>query len=327
VTADEFSEVDFDLLADYVGGALDGTPEHASVAGLIENDSGWRAAHDELEQGMASVGTALGEFGAIPEPMPSDVSARLENAFAAEASVAAGLTAASPAAGRAETSAGDGPEPDIAGRRHLTVVPDEQASGPGRPPVRNGDLEKRGRRLRWAAPIAVAAAVIAFVGFGADYLAGRDSASNDSAASSSAGQAENAPLMATDSAGPGVGLPAAGQIHDSGTDYRASTLAGGLPSAASKRALTPDGAATDSAVDALARLRSGPGLLACLQAIAIAHAAGAISVTGLDYARFEGTPALVVQFTASDGKWAWASGADCGSPAPEAATLGSAKVG
>jgi hypothetical protein len=190
--------------------------------------------------------------------------------------------------------------------------------------------------MRWAAPIAVAAAVIAFVGFGLDYLAGRDSnPTSDSAASSTAGRAENAPMIATDQA-PGLsasgevaGLPPAGQIRSTGTDYLSTTLAAGAAAPADSRkvAPAPGGEATNSAVGPLTRLRPGAALLDCLRAIAGEHGAGTITVQSLDYARFEGTPALVVRFTATDGTWAWASGSTCGSPGIGAATLGHAKVG
>jgi hypothetical protein len=311
VTADEFGEVDFDLLADYVGGALDGTPEHAAVAALIASEPAWRAAHDELARGMAAVGAALGALGTIAEPMPAEVATRLAEA----------LAAAGPAAGDDEL--------ESPGRRHLGSVP---ADAPAeRASVRKRGSEKRGRRLRWAAPIAVAAAAVAFVGFGIDYLAGRSpDATSDSAASSGAGRAENAPMMGTEpapAAGGVAALPPAAEIKSTGTDYLPTTLANAGTKDARKVAPAPGGVATDTAVDPLARLRPGAALPACLQAIADAHGAGAITVQSLDYARFTGTPALVVRFTATDGTWAWASGATCGSPGTGPATLGSAKVG
>ncbi|WP_373688915.1 hypothetical protein [Verrucosispora sioxanthis] len=42
MSAGEFSEVDHDLLADYLGGALDGTPEHAEIARRVAQDPAWR---------------------------------------------------------------------------------------------------------------------------------------------------------------------------------------------------------------------------------------------------------------------------------------------
>jgi hypothetical protein len=312
VTGDEFSEVDFDLLADYVGGALDGTPEHATVVALIAAEPAWRAAHDELAQGMAAVGAALGALGATAEPMPAEVATRLDEAFAA----------AGPAAEDEELGAPGG--------RRLTSVPAD-ASEPRRSPVRNRGREKRGRRLRWAAPIAAAAAALAFVGFGIDYLAGRgQEATSDSAASSGAGRAENAPMIATDQApasGAGVtGLPPAAAITSSGTDYLPTTLAGATTDNR-KAAPAPGEAATASAADPLARLRPAAALLACLQAIGAEHGGGPITVQSVDYARFAGTPAVVARFTAADGTWAWASGSTCGTPGIGAATLDRAKVG
>ena len=40
--------VDHDLLADYVGGALDGTPEQERIAGLIAASPEWGRAAEEL---------------------------------------------------------------------------------------------------------------------------------------------------------------------------------------------------------------------------------------------------------------------------------------
>jgi hypothetical protein len=303
---DEFSGVDFDLLADYVGGALDGTPEHGRVAALVADDPAWRAAHHELMQGMATVGAELGALGGTPEPMPADLAARLDEAF---------TTAAR----------SDADELGAPSRPRLEAVPGG-ASESRRARVRKNGLAKR----RWVAPLAVAAGLIAFVGFGLDYLSGLHRSSSDKAASSSAGRAESAPMMATDrapgSAGLMAALPPAVDIRSSGTDYHDITLGG--PAGASKKALVPaPNAATGSSVDPLARLRPPDALLGCLDEIALQNGAGTITVQSVDYARFDGSPALVVRFTAANGTWAWASRADCGTPAAGASTLDHAKVG
>jgi hypothetical protein len=83
VTGGQFSGVDIDLLADYVGGALDGTPDETVVAGLVADDPAWRAAYEVLTGGMAAIGADLRLLGAADEPMPAELSARLDTAFAA----------------------------------------------------------------------------------------------------------------------------------------------------------------------------------------------------------------------------------------------------
>jgi hypothetical protein len=298
VTGDEFSAVDVDLLADYVGGALDGTPEHATVADLIARDPAWRRAHDTLAAGMTAVGAELRVLGKTPEPMPAELALRLDDAFAAPRRGSLGA--------------------------------------PSRPPRRHdGDRETtpaahRRRWMRWAVPIAAAAAVLAFAGVGINYLAGNSSPDSTTSAAGSAGRAEQVPLAAS-GLPPVAAVPTGEQIHSSGTDYDAATLGSttpGTPAARSgKGATLAPGVAGDSAAGPLVRLRAPSALLACLDAIATANGAGTITVQTVDYARFRGTPALVVRFSATNGTWAWASGPGCGAPGGGAATLASVPVG
>ncbi|GAA0450992.1 hypothetical protein Ade02nite_75870 [Paractinoplanes deccanensis] len=273
MTGAEFSGVDIDLLADYIGGALEGTPDESVVATLIADDPRWRAAYETLGGRMAMVGAELGRLPA--EPMPDDLAARLDEAFSAP---------------------------------RLTLVP-------GDPEAPAAAARKRaGRRMRWATPIAIAAGVVAFVGFGLDYLAGRDSA-QENQATSAAGSAEQAP------AAPPPTL-------SSGTDYTRATLttapvqpldAASMPDSTFSAEKNSDRAT--GALPGLSRLAPLAALQACLDAIQRENAGGPLSVESVDYARFEGAPAVVVRFTAANGLWAWASGAECGTPAGGADTL------
>jgi hypothetical protein len=348
VTGAEFSEVDIDLLADYVGGALDGTPDEAVVAARIADDPAWHAAYDELSVSMASVGAGLGALGAVAEPMPAELVARLDAAFAS-APTETGI--ADPAPVDAELAAPAAPQLVASGAgaasgRHLVAVPDgvDRADGT-RGRATRGD---RRRRLRWVTPIAVAAGLLGLVGFGIDYLAGRSGSSSDTAASSSAagaGEAQSAPLGAAGSAGRGIAsLPSGGQILASGTDYQSATLGDDVvrtltaprvpetdqksePDRKSESAPAAPKMAPYWSDSGLARLQPGDALQDCLDAIAVANGHGVISVQTIDYARYQGSPALVVRFSAANGKWAWASGPDCGSPAVGAATLNHVQVG
>ncbi|MBL7261403.1 hypothetical protein [Paractinoplanes lichenicola] len=280
MTGADFSGVDVDLLADYIGGALEGTPDESAVATLIAEDPAWREAYDQLGGGVELVRAELGRLE--PEPMPDDVAARLDGMFA--------------------------PVPQ------LTVVPGGAAEG-----VREN---KRRRRMRWATPITIAAGLIAFVGFGADYLAGRNS--DNTAADSAAGSAETATSLA-DSAGGTV-------ITASGLDYTAVLLARPAPvtpmSAPKSEAFANEGqgqgsqrATTLSAEPALARLTVREALDECLAAIEQENANGPLTVQTVDYARFGGVPAVIVRFTAGNGEWGWAAGSDCGTPAGDADTI------
>ncbi|BCB85941.1 hypothetical protein Psuf_032540 [Phytohabitans suffuscus] len=63
MTGQEFSEVDFDLLADYVGGALDGTPEETVVARRVAEEPAWAEAHAALVEATGSVRASLAAWG------------------------------------------------------------------------------------------------------------------------------------------------------------------------------------------------------------------------------------------------------------------------
>jgi len=288
VTGAEFRGVDIDLLADYIGGALTGTPDESAVAALIADDPAWRAAYESLGGGMAAVRAELGRFE--PEPMPADVADRLTEALAAAP--------------------------------HLTLVSDPEPV-PERRPARSA------RRRRWVTPIAIAAGTVALVGFSLDYISGRAStSSNDSA--SSAGLAETDSRAQKDAAAAGTNF----MVLASGTDYSKSTLADPVPqplSAASSaeapqapHVATPDRGVT--AEGPLGRLHIASALAACLDEIATANGAGEITTESVDFARFDGAPAVVVRFSANNGVWVWASGAACGSPGDGPATLASVPV-
>ncbi len=314
MTGAEFSGVDIDLLADYVGGALDGTPEEAAVARLVAEDPAWREAHAELAAATGAVGAALRSWGAEPEPMPAEVVARLDAALLTVGSgggdvARAGSVGSASVAGAADAGAA-GPA------RHLTAVRDGEAQP--------STTRSRSRRLRWAAPIGVAAAALAFLGFGVQQFG--SSGNEDQATSAAApGSAEQFSLSAE---------PA---VSSSGRDYTPESLAE-LPSqimaapeaaeaqpsdAAGEQRAKTGVAATDASLD---RLRLPQALLACLEAIQREHA-GTIAAQTVDYGLFTGIPAAIVRFTAGDGSWAWAVGADCGTRGSGSDKLAAVRVG
>jgi hypothetical protein len=288
VTGAEFRGVDIDLLADYIGGALSGTPDESAVSTLIADDPAWRAAYESLSGGMAAVQAELGRFEA--EPMPADVAERLDEAFATPP------------------------------RLTLLIDPD---------PVPVEQPAKRSRRMRWATPIAIAAGTVALVGFSLDYIAGRESSRSDSA--SSAGFADSGESTAQkEAAAPAQASQAGGfTLMATGTDYSASTLTDMASQALSATASdVPRLPAPDQggAEGVLGRLRGASALDNCLNEIASANGVGPITTQTVDFARFDGAPAIVVRFTAANGAWAWASGPSCGAPGSGAATLASMPV-
>ncbi|MEU8239290.1 hypothetical protein AB0C07_13685 [Actinoplanes missouriensis] len=293
MTGAGFDGVDLDLLADYIGGALIGTPDDERVGALVTDDPVWREAYQRLAPGMATVGTMLRDLPA--DPMPGDLAARLDSLFV--------------------PVPGDVPDSSV-------TVSDAVGEGANPVPTKVVDLAEAKReraagarprlRLRWAAPISVAAGVVIFAGFGLSQLSGND-ASDSGASESSAGG--SAPMIAM-----------APEILQSGFDYDAATLgrppvgAGGSQAAQSGEASTKTDAfsAPRSALDRLL----DPGVLAdCLEAITRENAGGELSVSSVDYASYTGVPALIVRFTAVNGGWAWAVGAECGAPGGDADAL------
>src|SRR5437762_2651621 len=75
-------DVDLDRLADYVGGALDGTPEADAVADLVATDPRWSAAYSGLIDADLAVRSDLAAVAREPQPMPPDVLSRLTAALA-----------------------------------------------------------------------------------------------------------------------------------------------------------------------------------------------------------------------------------------------------
>jgi hypothetical protein len=364
VTGAEFRGVDIDLLADYIGGALSGTPDESVVATLIADDPAWQAAYESLSGGMAAVSAELGRLEA--EPMPAEVIARLDAALASPIDPPISSTTDSPVHSPADPSATDSAihspadswatdspvhspadsssssaaastiadaEPISAELAappapHLTLVRGDAADDvpqTDETPRERGSKRSHSRRLRWATPIAIAAGVIAFVGFGLDYLAGRDPAA-DNAATTAAGSAEQRDAGA---------IPTMPRLTASGTNYSASTLAvapvaplaasGAMKSESAPMSAPDLGNTAASQVPALNRLRDPVALQQCLDAIAAENTGGPIHTDTVDFAQFDGSPAIVVHFSADNGSWAWAAGPACG-PGGDANTLGKAPV-
>ncbi|MET0493832.1 MAG: hypothetical protein ABW000_11955 [Actinoplanes sp.] len=332
MTGAEFSGVDIDLLADYVGGALDGTPDEAVVAALIVDDPAWRDAHALLSGGVATVSAQL--HALPPEPMPAMVIARLDAALSQAATTADSETQA---ATTADTKTQGEMTADSETRGGTTTDTKTQGGTPagGVAPVRQLAAVREKRRRRWAAPVGIAAGVLAFAGFGVQEFAG-DSA-EQTASSSAGGSAENAPAMDTNGT---LALPAGpAEVSTSGTNYSRQTLGDvslrsqAVPpepftaSSGKERKLPAPSRGAMADDDALSRLRVQEALLACINAIADGNGAGAVTAQTVDYARFDGVPAVIVRFTATNGSWVWAVGPECGARGGDADKLGVVKVG
>jgi anti-sigma factor RsiW len=317
VTGTDFEGIDLDRLADYVSGALDGTPDAAAVADLVATDPRWTRAHAALVAADALVRADLAELADRPEPMPDDVMARLDAAFAAEPP----LTAAVP----------DQKPP-------LAVLPGGRATAVPTVP-----------RRRWRSVVGVAAAVV-ILGVGAVSLAPRLSEHSKSTASrSDAGSAVSqggvppatAPKSASNLERGASGAPG---INASGSNYTDQTLSAlgaavGPPitsqgdSARSNRpnaleAPSPAAVPLTAVPEALRPLAQPDARDSCVKAILKEYGGTA---TLLDYAQYQGSPALVVVIDGAHGmpgrKWVVVVGPKCGTGGAIADERYSAQLG
>ncbi|MER7169092.1 hypothetical protein ABT336_23875, partial [Micromonospora sp. NPDC000207] len=176
----------------------------------------------------------------------------------------------------------------------------------------------RSRRRRWArlaGPVAVAVVSLAAFGLGVNQW-GTSAGSQDGAATSAGDR------PAPEAAGPMVGpmstapfLLVAEPGRNSGTDHTRQGLAdrGVGPAGVADSGLSATDQREPTVPDELARLGGRPALEACLAAIVTEHAFAPVTVERLDYAAFEGRPALIVEFVDATGeRWAWVSGPGCG---------------
>jgi len=290
--------VDPDLLADFVGGALDGTPEAAEVRHLIESDPAWAGSYADVAAADAAVRAELTALGPATEAMPADVLARLDRALA--------------------DAAAPHPAPDVAdlGARR------SQRSGSSSRTV--GALSSA---RRWGGRRALATAAAVLVCGAGSIVAVpllRGGAAEDTAASGLPGVAAErgaAPAHAPDAAG--ITVLASGRDHRPETlrqtrlsagqaDAQAQTsqfpspdvmagAAGAPPSAGwLSQDHGPAGGASlpAAAVPAeLSRLAQPTAREACLGALAARYGGRA---TVMDYARFQGRPAVAVLIVDSD---------------------------
>ncbi|MEH0938972.1 hypothetical protein [Micromonospora psammae] len=330
MTAREFREVDHDLLADYVGGALAGTPDEVTVARLVDEDPAWAQAYAELAPAVALVRADLTAWAEPAPEMPLAVLDRLTAALAGAgpAAPADATLASTDRVGHdaRPTPPGVPAQAGGAARRTGGSRPDDgraDAAGPGR------------RRRRWsrlAGPVALAAASLMTGGIGIGQLLDR-SGTEDTAATTMAGPS------AEDAAAPFRLTTEPGR---SGTDWTPETLVGGASRSALPKAASagpgpqPGVGSVEGAPDrrrpafagGLDRLSDRGALDVCLAEISAEHGRGPVTVDLVDYASFRGEPALVVRFADPSGEhWTWVTGAECGVPGSGADTRWQARVG
>ncbi|RQX00724.1 hypothetical protein [Micromonospora inaquosa] len=327
MTTEGFREVDADLLADYLGGALDGTPQQNEVAQLVAKDPSWAEAYALLAPAVAEVRTDLTRWAEPSPEMPSAITDRL-------------LAALASARPTNDTSTEEAPSGDPV---TPLVVPAQGGAGrrpPAPTPVGRRVSSSPGRRQRgWArrgAPVAAAAIAVIAVALGLNQFSMR--ASDDSSGTTALNRPASAPEGV---AGSGTVRTTGPALH-SGTNYTPQTLGdaygpnapaasratgntpGGQPQvdAEGDRRPSPDGS------DQLARLTDEVALTSCLAGVAAEHGSAPLVVEVIDYARFQGDQALIIHFTDATGaRWAWVSGPECGVPGSGSDSRYSSRVG
>ncbi|WP_406073780.1 hypothetical protein [Micromonospora sp. NBC_01638] len=330
MTTEGFREVDDDLLADYLGGALDGTPQQEEVAQLVSADPAWAEAYTLLASALTQVRTDLARWAEPSPEMPPAIVDRLSAALAAAEPVQTGTSvdedgvAATPPVVPVQGGAGRRP-----------AIPTPARSGH---PAPTGPGRRRGGWARRGAPVAAAAIAVAAIALGLNQLS--MSASDDAS-----GGALDQPVSAPEGAAAAGAVRTTGPALRSGTDYTPQTL-GNAPSSDAQSNPAPSRAVSETpgtqpGVDAdgdrrlavgglsqLARLTDEAALTTCLADVAAEHGSAPLAVEVLDYARFQGEQALVIRFTdAAGARWAWVSGPECGVPGSGSDSRYSARVG
>jgi hypothetical protein len=258
---------ELDRLADYTAGALTGA-EADEIARLIRTDDRWATAHAELLAAQPAVSAALRSAAEAPVPLPPEIAARLDAALAdarSDRRAADHGTTARPAT-------------DRRGRRHR--------ARPGRP-------------ARWSpALLRIAAGVVVFAAAGggiATWAARGDLTGSMPALDAGEALAEDAESGAPPSTEVTVATDVGTQIIASGTDYTTASLPDLvriLPPATPDSFGKLDADLSELRVDdSLAGVATSDGLNRCLDAVQRAYP-GVVSI--VDFAHFEGEPAVVI---------------------------------
>jgi hypothetical protein len=161
------SDVDLDRLADFLGGALDGTPDEALVRHLVASDPAWARAAESLTGAQAAVTRDLRGLAAAEPRMPADVTDRIMAALAA-AGRGAGAETAADVGPDGRVGAGVGVADRPPGHPQPRPHDRPRAGGPSGPGKAGGPSSRRPgarqRRRRRTAVVAAAVAAAAAVG-------------------------------------------------------------------------------------------------------------------------------------------------------------------
>ncbi|MDT5026135.1 MAG: hypothetical protein QOE61_2561 [Micromonosporaceae bacterium] len=308
------TDEEFDRLADYLADALE-PPDAAEVYRLVAEDPRWSTAHAALAEADAAVREILaGPIYAVG-PMPADIAARLDDALRDVARTS-------------HPSVTDMPTPRVSSTAGLGSVTSSatRSSATRSSPAGSSLAAARAKRRRFVTGIAAAAAAAVAIVGGLVVSANLfDRAQQSTAAPQSAVDGAGAPSKADVPAPSAAAAPTEPVLLASGSDYSLTTL-DQLSAPRTAFGVSPGVSAQDSAKhsngigpvpqavregapEPLARLLDRAALSACLDAI---RAINPGSVAAVDYARFAGSPALVVLVERGNTSTVVAVGPNCG---------------
>lgn len=304
---------ELDDLADYVAGTLTGASADR-VATLIQTDSRWAAAHAALTEAEPLVRSTLQAAAADPPPMPDDVAARLDALIANpgrwEAHGPTDHPDASPGrlGGAGRTAP---PSSPIAARRPES--PGRRIAGP--PSRSRGDAAPgRARRpvvVRVLTAVLVLSALGGFAAVARQFLLSGPPPATMADAAAEGFDPNESPLALPP--GSPIDMMGGTEVFSSGIDYRRDTLS----KAAQPQPLGTLAERSPAAIDSdgdLSRPTIADQLPACLNAVGSVHPG---VVTSVEYARFEGEPALILLVRQNETSTVVAVGLDCGITGPD----------
>ena len=270
-------------LAAYPAGAPSGA-EADEVARLIRTDDRWATAHAELLAAQPAVSAALRSAAETADTMPAEIAARLDAALADARADRPATDGGTKPSHRTSPSSGSGPSSsDRSSRGPASARP----TGAG--PRRVGP----GRNRRSPVLLRIAAGVLAVVAMGGLGTWAIRGVTNGMTASDAAGVALSEPGIESAAESPVVAADSGTRIIASGTDYTTDTLPNLVHDGAASK---PPGAMDVdmnrlTIEDPLTEVATPNGLGRCLAALG-SHYPGVVTL--VDFARFEGEPAVVV---------------------------------
>ncbi|GAA0476685.1 hypothetical protein Aca07nite_88300 [Actinoplanes capillaceus] len=280
---DGLNEAEADMLADFIGGALEGTPEASTVAELIATDDCWRQAYLEMGRSVQEVVRQLERLHAS-EPMPNEIAKRIHSVLE----------------GAREPNDSD---------QLWAVAMWQRVSARLALSVRR----IRHRRLALAGAASMFAAILSFGIYAIDPKQAGNTGAEVGASGSRADSAPNfsgrVTFSGTDYSAHSLAQRAKEfseppSSPEENKDQSASTMA---DSGSSLRS------GSDPLPASLRRFEDHSALESCLDEIRKSLSDASITIHAVELSRFQGAPAVVVFMTDQSGMQTfWVSGAECG---------------